>query len=487
MAGLRLLPPLLLVTFACVPHGLEGAAEGARRPTATLQVDASAAPGGDGSVHRPLATLEEALGRAGAGTVRLAPGRYVGPFRVAAGVVLEGPSTAVLTAGPQGPLLVAEGALLVRGLTLEGGTVAVAASGPLTLEEVVLTGQEEACIRMEGGGLRVRGGRMETQAGLPRCIVLAQGVRAQLARVRFSGRFERAVEVLAGATLQGEKLRFDGAFTAVHARAAEVRLTDVEVAGGSGPALFAAGGSVVLDGLRVQGHEYGLQTGAGTRLTARRFESREAARAGLALVQTRALLEGVRVRGSGPFGGVQLLGGDVTLRDVRVEEARALGISVLQGRVTLERGEVRGVRGRADEGDGDGVSLRRATVTLRGLAVTDVAGIGVLAAEGAEVSAEGLTIERAGVAGVAAESGGRLAVSGTLAVRGAKGPALLVVDTGDVRARTLVSEANVQGALMAECEAGAHVEVGEVRGDALAGLERPCVSRARKAEAAPPP
>lgn len=81
---------ILLLASACRSPSHREAQPAASSPApSTLWVDAAGAEPGDGSRERPLRQLGEALARPGALTVRVAPGRYTGPFLIPPGVRVE--------------------------------------------------------------------------------------------------------------------------------------------------------------------------------------------------------------------------------------------------------------------------------------------------------------------------------------------------------------------------------------------------------------
>ncbi|WP_239989393.1 hypothetical protein [Corallococcus macrosporus] len=130
-----------------------------------IWVDAAREGPGDGSRDRPLQSLGEALARPGPLTVRLAPGRYEGPFVLPPGARLEGLGTGVvLHAGDDSHtvLKMDEGGIL-SGVVVQGGQWGLEVTGGshVRLERVGFSGQRTGAVRVESGRLDVEASRFE--------------------------------------------------------------------------------------------------------------------------------------------------------------------------------------------------------------------------------------------------------------------------------------------------------------------------------------
>ncbi|WNG24490.1 hypothetical protein F0U62_11025 [Cystobacter fuscus] len=459
-----------LVFSACHSHAV-------RSPPAVLVevwVDGAWPVGGDGSRTRPFQALGRVLARE-AGTplrVHLAPGRYPGPFVLPAGweLVGEGEGAVVYAEGAE-TVVRAPGGARLRGVVIEGGGWGLEAGGAVRVEAVRFTGQGTGALWMGAGELTVEGGRFE--AGGPEAVGLrVEGAGARLHEASFSGAFRRAVETR-DARVELESVRVGAARTALHQSRGEARLARVTVEHGPDVGLFVQHGTLRLEDVTVTGHEYGLQTREAT-LEARGFTSVRSVRAGVALLGTTGMMEDTRVVGSGDFGAVSLLGSDMLLRGLHVEGAESYGLSATRGRLRLERALLTGLTSR--EGDaGDGLHLRDVEVEARGLVVRDVAGAGVLAAQGARVVLREASLTSCRTAGVWGETLARV-TAGSLEVRGSGGPALVALENGVLRVEDLLAADNAGGLVAADCAGETRVTLGRVKGQDAVGPGAPCVT-----------
>jgi len=461
-----------LVFLACPPRG--GAAP-PDRPAARPQVwvDGARTVAGDGSRERPFGSLDEALSRAAAGgsplRVHLAPGRYPGPFVLPAGLELEGEGSVL--EGTKGPVVRAPEGALLRGVEIQGGGWGLEAGGTVRLDSVRFRGQTAGGVGMRAGDLTVLGGVFE--AGSPEAVGLrVEGGRARVRDTSFVGVFRRGVEAR-GAEMELEGVRVGGATTALHQSRGQVSLRRVTVGDGRDVGLFVDHGTLRLEDVTVTGHEYGVQALQAT-LETRGFTSVRAARAGVTLVGARGVLVDTRVRGSGGFGAVSLVGSDTVLRGLHVEGADAYGVSATRGKLRLTRALITGLTSR--EGDsGDGLHLRDVDVEARGLVVRDAVGVGVLAAQGAQVVLREASLESCREAGLWGETLARVSAE-RLAVRGSRGPALVVLENGVLRVDGLVAEDNAGGlAAAADCDGDTRITFSRVSGRGLSWTLASCV------------
>ncbi|MFY0573690.1 hypothetical protein ACN28S_04345 [Cystobacter fuscus] len=385
-------------------------------------------------------------------------------------LVGEGEGAVVYAEGAE-TVVRAPGGARLRGVVIEGGGWGLEAGGAVRVEAVRFTGQGMGALWMGGG--RADGGRGAVRGRGPGGGGPAGGGRGRAApRASFSGAFRRAVETR-DARVELESVRVGAARTALHQSRGEARLARVTVEHGPDVGLFAQHGTLRLEDVTVTGHEYGLQTREAT-LEARGFTSVRSVRAGVALLGTTGMMEDTRVVGSGDFGAVSLLGSDMLLRGLHVEGAESYGVSATRGRLRLDRALLTGLTSR--EGDaGDGLHLRDVEVEARGLVVRDVAGAGVLAAQGARVVLRESSLTSCRTAGVWGETLARVTAGG-LEVRGSGGPALVALENGVLRVEDLTAADNAGGLVAADCAGETRVTLGRVKGQDTVGPGAPCVT-----------
>jgi hypothetical protein len=399
-------------------------------------------------------------------------------------VALEGEGQVVLFAEGSGPALTASGEVRLVGLTVQGGATGLVAQGSLVLERVQLSGQRQAAVRMDSGLLRASGCTFQASVSDTLGLVLGAGVRAQVEDSAFLGPYWRGIQSRGIGRLSVERCRFEGPVTGLHQVGGEALVRRSTLSGGRGPALYMARGSLRVEQVVVRGHEYGLQTRQVDPLTVREFASVSADRAGLGLVESRADLEDVLVVDSGAHGGLQVVGGEVVARRLRIHHPESSGVNVRGAKLTLSGGEITAVQERGGS-EGNAVELRGATATLEGVTVVGAAGIGVLAAEGSSVALRDLWLERCRWAGVAVET--RAEVKGSsLVVRDSPGSALALPGEGRAEVDGLSSEHEAEGPVWAECERGAQVRLSRLRDDGPARTFPACVAAVRGREALVP-
>jgi hypothetical protein len=267
---------------------------------------------------------------------------------------------------------------------------------------------------------------------------------------------------LKGGAVSASGLVALGPATLLHAVDAEVTVQGASAEGGAGPALFAAGGRLVVQGLTVVGHEYAVQA-TRTQVRLEGVTSRGAQRAGLALHRTSGSVRGAVVERAGDEGGLHLDQADTVLDDVSVRGARSWGVLVRLGSAVLGALTVDSVAAEPGGGHvlGEGLVVRDARVDGGVVTVRDVEGAGLLATAQAGVHLEALEVERVGGPGAMAERGAELSL-GRLQVRGSWGPALVVSEGGQASVGTL-SSTGAEVPVWADCETGAQVTLGSVR------------------------
>lgn len=459
-------PARNLLTPAPAPPGGPGVEE--------VWVDGTSPAGGTGSRERPYASPREVLERKAADRplrVHLAPGRYPGPLVLAAGWEWVGEG-AVLVGEGDGPVVSAPGGVWLRGVELHGGAWGLEAGGTVRLESVRFTGQGTGGLRMTAGELSVADGRFEAAA--PEAVGLRlEAANARLRETSFQGPFRRAVE-MRGGRLEVEGAQVSGARTGFHLAEGEARLTRVAVSGGREVGIFAHHATLRLEDVSLTGYEFGLQTREAT-LSASRLLASHPLRAGVSLLSTTGLLAHSEVVGSGDFGAVSLLGSNMELRELKVSRAESYGIVATRGRLRLESVSISQVTSR--EGDaGDGLHLRDVEVEARAVTVRDVAGAGVLAAQGARVALHDVTLLSCRTAGVWSETLAEVTSRQGLRIGASRGPALVAMVNGVMRLEDLTVEDNAGGLLAADCAGDTRVTLGRVRGLAAAPPMGSCVT-----------
>jgi hypothetical protein len=427
-----------------------------------LFVDASAPSGGNGSQAHPFQRLDQALG-AGA-RVRLAPGIYSGGLLLRSVELLGGPSV-VITATPPAICLRTQGAVKLRGVQIQGGATGLRVeSGQAELQEVHFSGQRGPAVEVLGGAeLRLEASALQAGVSQQHGLRLVQGARATVRDVSFEGPFSRAVSATEPAMLRMEKVRVRQAVTAFHLEGGEAWLSTFEAGGGRGPALYVARGRLHLSGVTLVGHEYGLLTGDSAQVDGTDVRSRNAERAGLGIVGSQATLNRLTVEEAGDFGGVQLLGSEVRLTDLSISGGRSSGVVMREGRLEVLRARISGLQS-PDPAAGDGVQIRGGEAHLSRLVVERCSGIGLVAAQGAQVTLERSEVRGAGVAGLSAETEAHLRAT-DVTVEGSSGPAAVVLDGGEAQLRRIRARDNQKGAVWAECSSRATVQVEDWSGD----------------------
>lgn len=449
------------------------APEGSRGPA--IWVDAFALEGGDGSEVRPFKTLQAALAAVPAPRrVTLRPGLYRGPFVLPEGMWIDGPEAAVLYVdGPEGAVIAPAGSAELEGFSIQGGKVGLrVVRGTVAGRALHFSGQRGTAALVEDGRLDLSGSDLKATVTETVGVGVGRG-QARISGSRFAGPFRRAVAVQEGA-LEVIGCRFEQAVTAVHAVGGRTRLEDLSVSGGRGPAVFLASGSATVRSMRVDGHEYALQTRGMEALSVEDLISVGAERSGVALVGGRATLEDIAVVASGDHGAVAVVGGEVVLRRFRLHRARAYGITARGADLTVLDGEISELLPDASGGAGDAIDLRGTRAVVERVAARGVAGVGLLAAQGSRVEARSLVLQRCRWGGLAVETLAELRAT-SVTVQDSAGAALTVPGNASAQVDLLVSERNAEGALWAECSSGAKVRLTRVREDGPRRRSLPCV------------
>jgi hypothetical protein len=439
-------------------------------------VDGARLESGDGTRARPFRTLAEGLAVRPAPTVHVAPGLYAGPFLLPADAHLVGAGeSTVLHVEGREPLLRLEAGATLERVALQGGTWGVETAGGLKLDRVNFSGQRVGAVRMTGGRLLAERVRFEASLSETVGVSLEGPVTLEVKESAFLGPWRRGVHVLGAAEVKLEGVRFQDAVMALDQEAGRARLRRVTVEGGRGPGLMVRGGTLELEDGLVIGHEYGLAS-RGAKLEVRGFTSVRAERAGLGLVQSTGKLEDIQVRQSGSFGALQLVDSDLEGRDFQVDDVDSYGVTATKGKLRLQNGTITRVRSK-ESFAGDGLTLRGVVANVEGVQVREAAGVGVLAAQGAEVSLSDTTLVGCRLAGLMVESFAQVKAVG-LEVRDTGGTALAVLKDGEVWADALTASSLADGLIWAECEGSARVRLGRLRAEDRRGLSVPCVEMA---------
>lgn len=464
---------VLLLIQSCSGARTHGSAEPAASlpPALELWVDAEGAEGGDGSAARPLRRLESALALAAPKRLlHLAPGLYPGPFLVPDGTEVVGGSASVLTAPAGVTVLEASGAVTLRRLLVQGGTLGVLGQGQLRLEEVRFSGQRAGAVSLAGGGsLHAEGVVFEASVSGGVGLLLAKGAHAQVLGCTFEGPWQRGVEAQAPEALVLSKSGFRGAVTALHLKEGRAELSDVVISEGRGPGLYVVGGTLALHRVQVSGHEYALLTGKGAVVEAEDFTSTRADRAGVGMVNAKAHFQRLTITSAGTYGALQCVSSEVAVEGLRVEDVQGVGVFMHGGSLHLDGVVV--LRAKDPDGSGaDGVQLRGGRAVLKNLTVEQVTGACLTAAEGADVLVDKATLEHCHTAGLVAERGASLTAS-AVTVRTSDGPGAVATGDGRLALRDFRAVAT-DGVVWAECTSGARVTASDVSG-ALPAL--PCL------------
>lgn len=244
----------------------------------TLYVDAAATPGGDGSVERPLATLDEALALARDGdTIRLAAGRYPSCPLIESAITLLGSSPELVLIDcaesrvgvtVRGTVLRLEGLQVrggLRGVHVEAGSylivqsvwvvspsgVGIDVDGELQAQNLEIVGVTAVDDQLRGVGLRVNGGgRLVWNNGRVEASA-SDGLRSVQSSVSVTGvSFENNGGN--GLSLQ------DGL---------DATLDRLTVSGNKETGIFVAGRALLLTSSLIENSPYGLLTSPTSKLT----------------------------------------------------------------------------------------------------------------------------------------------------------------------------------------------------------------------------
>jgi hypothetical protein len=380
-----------------------------------LHVDVRAAPGGDGSRERPLATIAEALAVAPEGaTIVLGPGEHEGGVTIARDVTIAGacPSSARVRS-------------TARTFTIDGGSA--------VLRDLTIVSELDGIVAAPGAELTIERVVAEV-AGLALLVEGRATVRAFLDRRRApAGDTSVSLYALgAGAHLDAERIDVAGPAVAlvVIADGASARIADAFVGDefDSGPGIVVQGGSAQLERIAIE------RTGT---LGAAVFDGGVLHAIDLAIRHTRT--------GEGGAAFTASSGGRATLSRF-FAEVDGVGIFV-QERAELDASDVI-TRGEGAEPSPRGAVLQtttggRATLT-RALGILTGNGVGASGGSTlivADLSLEAIGAPREGGEGVAlfAMTGGTVELD-RADVRDVIGLGAIAMDSGRLAVRDLYSE-----------------------------------------------
>ncbi|MBU8894339.1 DUF1565 domain-containing protein [Corallococcus sp. M34] len=300
--------------------------------------------------------------------------------------------------------------------------------------------------------------------------------RLEVRESEFVGPYRRAVRLRGGGRARLQDVRFEGPETAVGQAGGRVDLEDAVAEGGRGPAFNVVEGALSLNRVRVLGHEYGL-TSMRAKVEVHDFTSVRAARAGLGLSASEAVLDDVMVLSSGNLGGVQLTDSRVSIRGLRVDGAAEYGLVAVRGTLRLREGAVSRVHSAAGD-TGEGLHLREVAADVAGLEVRDVEGACVWAAQAARVLLRDAVLRGCHQAGLSVDTEARLEANG-VSVSG-KGHALTAMNRGVLSVDGLRVEDPTEPLLWAECGSGTKVVLGRIHASNHEGAQVTCAESLRK-------
>ncbi|NTX15266.1 hypothetical protein HUA76_31315 [Myxococcus sp. CA056] len=380
------------------------------------------------------------------------------------------------------------GGVLLRNLEVRGGTwgLEVTGGGRVLVENVGFSGQRQGAVRVTSGRFDAVDARFEATVSETVGVLLDAPEEAPsppssrdawLRGTSFTGPFRRAVRVRgAESRVLLEDVRFTGPVTAVGMDGGHAEVRRAVSEGGRGAAFSVVEGSLVMEDVRVRGHELAVSAMRALRLEVRGLFSVGAERAGLGVVASRGvLLEDVVVRGSGSHGAFQLTGSEVEARRLHVEDAAEYGVVAVGGSLRLTGGTVVGVRS-VDGITGDGLHLRQVRADVEGVVIRRTTGACVLAAQNARVSLRDAELEQCGQAALLVDTLARLDATGVEA-RDSGETVLAAMGDGDLRVDALLVRGASQGLIWAECTGDTRVRLGRIRTEDRRGEEAPCVER----------
>ena len=335
----------------------------------------------DGSRDHPYPTLARAYREARAGdVVFMLPGQHQDPMAPPAGVELLGSGPEVTTLN--GPLLLTQNESIIGGFTIEGGAPALRITGTAKVSDLTVT----AAI---GIGIELHADARFTQVKITETAPDRETPEGEFTA---DGPSPGAALRIDDATLNWNGgLIEDAAWIGVRALNARVTLTDVDLTRIGGNGIYAFGGELNLDRVRIdQATGAGLQLieisteAAALDVTETAFDDTQNTGSGISILGGQAQLDDVRILG-GERAIRTNLAADVTVVGVRIVDAVS-GMSVGQDTLLAVNGAL------IQNARQGGISINRGTAVLDGLLIEDSGRYGILAADG-HIEAEDITID----------------------------------------------------------------------------------------------
>ena len=446
-------------------------AEAVPRPT-EYWVDASATVDGNGTVRKPFRSLQSALNvkSSGARRIHIRRGSYEGPLQLMNGDSLEGEGQVLIFSDSEPQQLVSvSGSVSMSNLTLSGGQRSIFVEGDAHLSNVTLAAFRKTGIAVSG---RLKMRNSEIQGTLSETVgVFAQASsQVSIDGVLFSGALRRAVETQ-GSRVEVLNSSFEGPSTALHQRGGNMHIENCGISQGRGPAIFGAGGKLSVKGVRVSGHEYGLQTGQGSEFTVNDFVSLRAQRAAVALTGSSGRLSDSIILEAGNFGGVQLIESQVTVERLRIHRALASGLFVRQGSINATDVVIANVISEENSGTksgGDGIQLYGGSHRLSAVQVLNIEGSGLLSSMYAQTELVDFSCTRCGWGGVVTEQHASLRARSVFVENSMV--AVSVPDDAEAFVVNLISMKNREGPFWVECSKGSRLSVKGLKTDTPAAF-----------------
>ncbi len=439
-----------------------------------IVIDAFATSGGDGSAHAPLKAFPPVIAPGARFEVR--SGLYQGPFVFPRDVVIAARGEVVFHAeGLDATVVNGEGELTLTGVSIQGGLTGLRAHGTTVLERAHFSGQHGVAIETMST-LTVKDSVFKGLGSESKGIVVHDASLA-LERVAFTGGYGRAIELVhASATIRNAT--WEGPRTALHAVDSTSAVLESTASGGSGPAFFAARGTLTLGKVKVEGHEYAVQTGSGTTLEVDGFWAKRPLLAAFGLVETQARLTAIELEASGSMGGVQAIGCALQLTHSKISDSPSTGLVSRKGTLLLDDVRITGVRAEVERNGsrslGDAVHLRDVTASLKNLTVSDVEGSAVYVTAGAKVTIEHLVSERAGEGALLVERSSQVEASDVQST-GTLSPAVAVIDGASLKIDALIVKGS-EVPLWAECSQRVSVTIRSMQPAPQSLKLGPCVT-----------
>ena len=398
-----------------------------------LAAPVGAPPPADGTEARPFATIAAALRAAPDGAViQLAAGDYSETVVLDRALVLQGrgpfrtrllaPDSSRWPADPEDPVVSLRGAGLaeLRALAIEGGAVGVDVIGAAVpadgetwrdpgpgpahrLVEVALRGQYVAALRVRGGRVSFVGGEL-LDTGLARVGLGVEcwGSRLELRGLLLRRAGHRGIELRASrALLDGLDVEASGASAVQALDGSLVTVRGGRYSGQRGSAFFAGNAFLRLEGVRLDGNEYGVLGARGARIELDGGEVLDQRVAGIALVNATASVRGTHIARGGTEAGLSALQSTapVLIEDARIDDPGVNGVHLTRSSLVLRRSQISGAVHDGNGDFGDGIFAVESDLLLDQSTLTGNAGTGATLSRSA-LQAVGTLLSANGRAGI---------------------------------------------------------------------------------------